>query len=48
MMAQKEKFLILFTSQINIEEFKAYNVNMDLFYKKINSNNFLEVFLVYL
>jgi hypothetical protein len=43
MITQKTKFLVSFTSQINIEWIKASHVNMDLFY-----NNFLDVFLVYL
>jgi hypothetical protein len=32
--AQKIKFLILFTSQTNIEWIKAYLIDMDLFQKK--------------
>jgi hypothetical protein len=31
----KKEFLILFTSQINIEWIKSFHVYMDLFYKKI-------------
>jgi hypothetical protein len=37
MIARKTKFLILFTSQINIEWIKASHVDMDLFYKKKKS-----------
>jgi hypothetical protein len=35
MIAQKIKFLVLFTSQINIEWTKAFLVDMALFYKKL-------------
>jgi hypothetical protein len=34
MIAQKKKFLISLTSQINIEWIKASHVDMDLFYQK--------------
>jgi hypothetical protein len=34
MIAQKTNFLIVFTSQINIEWIKASHVDMDVFYKK--------------
>jgi hypothetical protein len=40
MFAQKTKYLILFTSQINIESSKASHIDIDLFYKKRNSTNF--------
>jgi hypothetical protein len=43
MIVQKTKFLILFTSQINFEWFKASPVDMDLFYKEKRINSFLEV-----
>jgi hypothetical protein len=49
MIARKTKFLILFTSQINIEWYKAPHVDMDLLCKKKKFNLFLEVyFWVYL
>jgi hypothetical protein len=48
MIAQKAKFLILFTSQINIEWIKDSYVVMDLLYKKLKNNNFGSVFGVLL
>jgi hypothetical protein len=51
--AQKTKFLILFTSQIKIDEIKAFHVDVDGFQQKFKFFNFkinifLEDFLVYL